>query len=115
MVGNEAMKVRFDVTSAKAPILSLAALEDAGWRLGHHGDRLVLRRGDLSLQVDGVDNVHWLFGLEGPPRLWSGRDRTGTPAGAKAGIVARGTPHPLEVETAAEGAIHRGTTGSRAP
>ena len=65
MVGNEAMKVRFEVTSVKAPILSLAALEDAGWRLGHQGDRLVLRRGDLSLQVDRVDNVYWLFGLEG--------------------------------------------------
>ena len=38
MVGNEAMKVRFEVTSVKAPILSLAALEDAGWRLGHQGD-----------------------------------------------------------------------------
>ena len=41
MVGNEAMKVRFEVTSVKAPILSLAALEDAGWRLGHQGDLLV--------------------------------------------------------------------------
>ena len=30
MVGNEAMKVRFEVTSVKAPILSLAALEDGG-------------------------------------------------------------------------------------
>ena len=57
MVGNEAMKVRFEV---KAPILSLAALEDAGWRLGHQGDRLVLRRGDISLQVDRVDIVYWL-------------------------------------------------------
>ena len=57
MVGNEAMKVRFEVTFMKAPILSLAALEDADWRLGHQRDRLVLRRGDLSLQVDRVDNV----------------------------------------------------------
>ena len=65
MVGNEVMKVRFEVTSVKAPILSLAALEDAGWRLGHQNDCLVLRRGDLSLQVDRVDNVYWLFGLEG--------------------------------------------------
>ena len=65
MVGNEAMKVRFEVTSVKAPILSLAALEDAGCRLGHQNDRLVLRRGDLSLQVDRVDNVYWLFGLKG--------------------------------------------------
>ena len=65
MVGNEAMKVRFEVTSVKLPILSLAALEDASWRLGHQNDRLVLRRGDLSLQVDSVDNVYWLFGLEG--------------------------------------------------
>ena len=40
MVGNEAMKVRFEVTSVKAPILSSA-----------QNDRLVLRRGDLSLQV----------------------------------------------------------------
>ena len=69
MVGNEAMKVRFEVTSVKAPILSLAALEDAGWRLGHQNDRLVLRRGDLSLQVDRVDNVYWLFGLEGLGRV----------------------------------------------
>ena len=65
MVGNEATKVRFEVTSVKAPILSLAALGDAGWRLGHQNDRLVLRRGDLSLQVDRVNNVYWLFGLEG--------------------------------------------------
>ena len=63
MVDNEAMKVRFEVTSVKAPILSLAPLEDAGWRLGHQNDCLVLRRGD-SLQVDRVDNVYWLFGLE---------------------------------------------------
>ena len=69
MVNNEAKKVRFEVTSVKAPILSLAALEDAGWRLGHQGDRLVLRRGDLSLQVDRVDNVYWLFGLEGLGRV----------------------------------------------
>ena len=69
MVGNEAMKVRFEVTSVKAPILSLAALEDAGWRLGHQGDRLVLRRGYLSLQVDRVDKVCWLFGLEGLGRV----------------------------------------------
>ena len=65
MVGNEVMKVRFEVTSVKAPILSLAALEDAGWRLRHQNDRLVLRRGDLSLQVDRVDYVYWLFCLEG--------------------------------------------------
>ena len=64
VVGNEAMKVRFEVTSVQAPVLSLAALEDAGWRLGHHNDCLVLRRGDLSLQVDRVDNVYWFFGLE---------------------------------------------------
>ena len=69
MVGNEAMKVRFEVTSAKAPILSLAAVENARWRLGHHGDLLVLRRGDLSLQVDRVVNVYWLFGLEGLGRV----------------------------------------------
>ena len=85
---------------------------------------LYLRRGDLSLQVDRVDNVYWLFGLEGlgrvkpdltvASRLWPGGDRTGTSAGAKAGIVAQGTPHPPEVEAAAEGAAHRGTTGSRA-
>ena len=30
MVGSEAMNMRFEVTSVKAPILSLAALEDAG-------------------------------------------------------------------------------------
>ena len=54
MVGNEAMKVRFEVTSVKAPILSLAALGDASWRLGHQGNRC----GDLSLQVDRVDNVY---------------------------------------------------------
>ena len=54
MVGNEVMKVRFQVTSVKAPILSLVVLEDAGCRLGHQGARLVLRRGDLSLQVDRV-------------------------------------------------------------
>ena len=76
----------------------VAALEDAGWRFAHQVDRLVLRRGDLSLQVDRVDNVYWLFDLEGAgqskacpvggPRLWSGGDRVGTPAGAKAGIVA---------------------------
>ena len=108
-VGKEAMKVRFEVTSVKAPILSLAAVEDAGCRLGHQGDLLVLRRGDLSL----VDNVYWLFGLEGLGR--AKRDhRTGTPAGAEAGIVARGTTHPAEVEAAAEGAVHRGTTGARA-
>ena len=64
MVGNEAMKVRFEVTSVEAPILSVAALENAGWRLGHHNDCLVFRRGDLSLQVDRVDNVYWFFGLE---------------------------------------------------
>ena len=69
MVGKEAMKVRFEVTSVKAPILSLATLEDAGWRLGHRDDRLVLRRGDLPLQVDRVDNVDWLFGLEGLGRV----------------------------------------------
>ena len=57
--------MRSEVTSVKSPILSLAALGDAGWRLGHQGDLLVLRRGDLSLQVDRVDNVYWLFGLEG--------------------------------------------------
>ena len=67
--GNEAMKVRFEVTSVKAPFLSLAALEDAGWRLGHQNDRFVLRRDDLSLQVDRVDNVYWLFGLEGSGRV----------------------------------------------
>ena len=69
MVGNEAMKMRFEVTSVKAPILSLTALEDAGWRHGHQNDRLVLRRGDLSLQVDRVDNVYWLSGLEGLGRV----------------------------------------------
>ena len=37
--------MRFEVTSVNAPILGLAALEDAGWRLGHQGDLLVLRRG----------------------------------------------------------------------
>ena len=73
MVGNEAMKVRLEVTSVKAPNLSLTALEDAGWRLGHQGDRLVLRRGDLSLQVDRVDNVNWLFGLEGAGHLVADR------------------------------------------
>ena len=93
MVGGEVMKVRFEVTSVKAPILSLAALADAGWRLGHQGDLLVLRRGDLSLQVDRVDTVYWLFGLGGP-RLWPGGDRIETPPGAEAGIVARGIPHP---------------------
>ena len=50
----------------------VAALEDAGWRLGHQVDRLVLRRGDLSLQVDRVDNVYWLFDL-----IRGGRDDTG--------------------------------------
>ena len=64
VVGGEVVKVRFEVTSVKAPIWSLATLEDAGWRLGHPGDLLVLRRGDLFMQVDRVDNVHWLFGLE---------------------------------------------------
>ena len=78
MVGNEAMKVRFEVTSVKAPILSLAALEDAGWRHGHQGDRLVLRRVDLSLQVDRVDNVYWLFGL--------GRERPGLVAERVCGL-----------------------------
>ena len=65
VLGGELMKVRFEVTSVKAPILSLAALEDAGWRLEHQGDLLVLRRGNFFMQVDRVDNVYWLFGLEG--------------------------------------------------
>ena len=42
MVGIEAMKVRFELTSLKALLLSLASLEDAGWRLGHQNDRLVV-------------------------------------------------------------------------
>ena len=46
-------------------ILSLAALEDAGWRLGHEGNFLAFCRGDLFMQADPVDNVYWLFGLEG--------------------------------------------------
>ena len=37
-VGDEVMKIHFEVTSVKVPIVSLAALEDAGWRLGHQGD-----------------------------------------------------------------------------
>ena len=44
--------------------MSLAALEDAGWRLDQ-GDFMGPRRGDLLLRVDWVDNVYWLFGLEG--------------------------------------------------
>ena len=63
--GEEVMKVHFEVTSVKGPILSLAAMEDAGWRLGHQGNLLTLRRGNIFMQVDWVDNVHWLFGMEG--------------------------------------------------
>ena len=48
-VGDEVMKIHFEVTSVKGPIVSLAALEDAGWRLGHQGDFMGLRRGDLLL------------------------------------------------------------------
>ena len=66
MVGGEVMKVRFEVTSLKAPILSLAALEDAGWRLGHQGDLLVLRRADLSLQVDRSTGSSAWRGWAGP-------------------------------------------------
>ena len=63
-VGDEVMKIHFEVASVKGPIVSLAALEDAGWRLGHQGDFMGLRRGDL-LRVNRVDSVCWLFDLEG--------------------------------------------------
>ena len=59
------MKMHFEVAFVKGPIVSLAALEVAGWRLSHQGDFMGLRRGDLLLRVDRVDNVYWLFGLEG--------------------------------------------------
>ena len=55
-LGEEVMKVHFEVTSVKGPILSLAAMEDAGWRLGHQGNLLTLRRGDIFMQVDRLDN-----------------------------------------------------------
>ena len=64
-VGDEMMKIHFEVISVKGPIVSLAALEDAGWQLGHQGNFMGLRRGDLLLRVDRVDNVYWIFGLEG--------------------------------------------------
>ena len=64
-IDDEVMKIHIEVTSVKGPIVSLAALEDAGWRLGHQGNFMGLRRGDLLLRVDRVDIAYWLFGLEG--------------------------------------------------
>ena len=48
-VGDEAMNVRFEMTSVKKPIVSTVALEDTGWWLGDQGDFMGLRRGDLFL------------------------------------------------------------------
>ena len=114
-VGDEVMKIHFEVASVKGPIVSLAALEDAGWRLSHQGDFMGLRCGDLLLRVDRVDNVYWLFGFGGAgqvqvqlgdgPYLRLGRDRIRTTTGAKAGAATRGTPHSAEVEATAERTI----------
>ena len=56
-VGDEAMNVRFEVTSVKKLIVSMVALEDTGWWLGDQGDFMRLRRGDLLLRVDRVNDV----------------------------------------------------------
>ena len=37
-VGDEVMKIHFEVTFVIGPIVSLAAHEDAGWLLGHQSD-----------------------------------------------------------------------------
>ena len=60
-VGDEAMNVRFEVTSVKKPIVSMVALEDTGWWFGD-------RCGDLLLRVDRVNDVYWILGLEGLDR-----------------------------------------------
>ena len=64
-VVDEVMKIHFEVTSVKGPIMSLAAQEDAGWQLGHQGNFMGFRHGDLLLRVDRVDDVYRILGLEG--------------------------------------------------
>ena len=102
-LADEVMKIHFEVASVKGPIVSLAALEVAGWRLSHQGDFMGLRRGDLLLRVDRVDNVYWLFGLEGLDKYRCDlvTDRIcgleeielESTTGAKTGAAVRGTPH----------------------
>ena len=73
------------------------------------------------MQADQVDNVYWLFGLEG-----LGRAKRDLVADRVCGLEEIELDHqqvrrpellperPAEVEAAAEGVVHRGTTGARA-
>ena len=110
-VGDEAMNVRFDVTSVKKPIVSTVALEDTGWWLGDQGDFMGVRRGDLLLRVDRVNDVYWILDLEGldKDRYDLVTDRVCSleeiELEQQQVVAARWTLYSAEVETVAEGAV----------